>query len=415
VFFISVDTLRADHLGAYGYSRPTSPVIDALSKRGVRFDSAFAQRGLTGPSLVSIMTGLYPNKTRVRQNGVPLQKDTQSLPEILKANGYTTGAVIANATWCKWRGFDDLSHRVRTMATDLAIQWLEGNQDSRMFLWIHYMDPHMPWRPQPEYRAQFVDPDYDGKITGEEKPLRRITRDSVKLSEADVQHVHSLYDGEIAFIDAEIGRVLDAIKRLGLDERALFVFFSDHGEDLYQHNSYFFHEYSIYDSTLRIPLIFSAPGVLPTGKVARGVVEGIDLFPTVLELLDIKPPGAIDGESLVPLLRDPNATKSRNHAVSEWKDKVVTIRTPESRYVHNPLGLSSVDYPIEREELYDIGGDPTESSNIAARHPVRAQELRQLLVQWMRDFDWRFNSSTGKEPDIPDDVMEQLRNLGYVQ
>jgi len=366
--FISVDTLRPDHLGCYGYTRNTSATIDEFAKDGVLFTNALVQRGQTWPSLTSIfMTSLHPVSHGVRDNGMMLTEGKISLAEVLKDNGYSCASFLANAPRAVWRGFEHQGQGNDNEVNDQAIKWLKNNSKKKIFLWIHYLAPHDPYAP-PEPFDRLFDKEYKGEMDGSRANLYNITLNKIDLLPPDLNHIISLYDGEIAYIDHKIKQLINTIKELDLEDKTLIVFTSDHGEDLYQHNYYFQHAASIYNSTLKIPLIFKMPGIISSGEKINEVVESIDIAPTILKLLDIPAPKSFQGINLYPLLEGKDIIPK--DAYAEWQDKIVSIRTDKFRYIYNPKGfhpkaIKNFEYYYEKEELYNIKEDPDESLNIA--------------------------------------------------
>ena len=307
VLLITVDTLRADHLSCYGYERATSPTIDELAQGGALFEQAIAQRSQTWPSLTSIRTSLYPHEHGVRRNGQPLEGPARTLARVMQEHGYRTAASLTNMRRAKHPGFEEVfffkGDARDLQATRSAIDWLTTAGDTKFFFWLHYIAPHKPYRPPAPFDQKFGEP-YSGDVDGERETLDRITLDKVELSDEDLAHVVALYDGEIAFVDDQIRQVLDVLEASGLDDNTLIVFSSDHGEELFQRNHYFYHSNSIYDSVLHIPWIVRLPDQSDgaAGRRVSRVVESIDFAPTVLDLLALPIPDSFRGESHAGLI-----------------------------------------------------------------------------------------------------------------
>jgi arylsulfatase A-like enzyme len=412
---ISVDALRADHLSCYGYPRKTSPTIDALAGEGALFTNTMAQRGLTFPSLASIMTSLYPVKHGVRDNGMRLNGPKISLAQILKKKGYACAAFSGNpsVSKAKWEGFDCIKGGGDREVTTQAIEWLKSYHDKKLFLWIFYFAPHKPYDPPAPYKNLF-DPSYKGNIDGSDEQLNEVALKKIKLSKEDLNHIISLYDGEIAFVDDQIAHLIDAIRKFNIKDKTLIVFFSDHGEDLYQHNFYFYHQASIYESTLRIPLIFDLPLVIRGGIKIDKLVESIDIAPTILEMLGISSPRSFQGNSLTPLFK--NKDIPLGDAYSEWKDKILSVRSTGHRYIYNPENFRPINntYVIEQEELYDIKDDPLEAYNIAKIKPEIALILRNKILDWQKKHSWHINELENKDYKIEKELKASLKSLGYI-
>lgn len=421
---LTIDTLRADHIGCYGYHRDTSPNIDRLASEGIRFDQVYAQRGLTWPSLTSIMTALYPKTHGIRANQLPLNPEVITLAEILKNEGYKTGAFLANYFFASNRGFDikkggeigDLDKQV----TRHALDWLSGinPENDRFFLWLHQKNPHMPHEP-PEPFTNMFDSTYTGTIDGSWIKVDSLYLNQMDLSERDFEHLVALYDAEIRSSDAYLQKILNKLRKMGVEDNTLVVFASDHGEELYEHNKYFYHSCSIYDSVLRIPLVFKFPGVLPENKVVESQVESIDIIPTVLDLMKMPLRDDFEGRSLMPYLFGNGVDESRQ-VFAERTASILATRTPQWKYIYNPDEYhpdcvsrrysNGFPYYIGAEELYDIQNDPGETSNLAEQFPEIARDLRAQILQWVST-----NKKTHKEIELTEEAKERLRALGYMK
>lgn len=430
LIFVSVDTLRADHLGCYGYERETSPAIDAFAREGTLFRRATAQRGSTLPSLASIMTSLHPVSHGVRSNSQRFSSEELSLAEFLSSHGYTCAAFFGSTVVAlqTWEGFEVIKVAKNDMTvTSDALAWLENNVDKRVFLWVHYFAPHTPYAPPRSMKNPFIS-EYSGSINGSVDTLASIMLGDREMSEADLDYLVSLYDTEILLDDMLMNQILTKLDDLGMSENSLVVFTADHGEELYQHNRYFKHQASTHMNVLHIPLIFRWPGSIARGRQIDDVVESIDIAPTILQLMGFEIPQVFQGKSLMPLLNGDNATE--RPAYSEWRDKILSITTPKYHYIYNPtnydppmhnkthLKMFNVEvrpvYQVDAEELYDLTEDPLEQSNIISREPDTAKELRGRLLEWKRQFGWKFDGGT-KNPQMPAELQKELQALGYVR
>ncbi len=443
LLLISIDTLRADHLSAYGYERETSPAIDALAREGVLFENLIAQRGSTWPSLTSILTSMYPRSHGVRANGTQLDASKRILAEWLQERGYATGAFLTNMTTAPNRGFDVKPEIPKGADRDLratrtALRWIRGQRERPFFAWLHLMAPHHPYRPSGSLPEGF-DTGYRGELDGSHETLHGIYVRRDALSQAELEHIVSLYDADIAQADAHVKQLLDGLDRAGLAESTLVVFVSDHGEELYEHNHYFFHAYSIYESVLRIPLILRLPGVLPAGLRVSDVVETVDIAPTILQLLGIPRPSAFEGRSLTErIFEGLDATQGREAAAqraegerrwaparlgaafSELGPEITSVRTGRWHYIRNPGGLTSPGtaagddghqphFRIETEELYDVSDDPWETRNLARERPEVAASLRRRLETWLGPREDRYRVEA-----LRPETEAELRALGYL-
>jgi arylsulfatase A-like enzyme len=429
VLLITVDTLRADHLSCYGYHRKTSPTFDQVAKEGALFTTAIAQRGVTWPSVTSIMTSLYPQTHGVRHNGHKLKPSFVTIAEVLHDQGFKTGAFLTSMGTASNRGFVEKVQRPKndTKVTRLAIDFLQRKKSETFFMWVHYFAPHKQYSPPKPFRSMF-DTGYDGSINGSNvKQLDQIMLNKVELSDADLGHIIALYDGEVAAVDSSINKLLAELDRLGRRDDTLVVLTSDHGEELFQHNQYFHHQLSIYESVLRIPLILRLPGVIPAGVMVESVVESIDIAPTILELLSMQIPDAFEGKSLARLVKGVAGTDSgdapESVAYSEIVDKISSIRTSKWHYIYNPSGFVTTGMPyvkvkderrngyrIEEEELYDLVSDPGEQSNVVRDNRAVADRLRADLLEWR-------GPQTRPAPvqDFDEETLQELRDLGYIE
>jgi len=452
---ITIDTLRADRLHCYGYERETSPNIDRLASQGALFTNAQVPRSSTWPSLTTILTGKYPITHGVRKNGEQLSENHLYLSQLFEEIGYRTAGFTTNMIRAPYRGFDTLerfpdgkgtqAERDR-MATDAAIDWLRENGDERFFLWVHYIDPHKPYAPEPAF-DRFTDPDFVFEIPDDfdrpEKSGMKIHRDSneldeylqyamgrgIELSETQVAHVNALYDGEILAVDHEVGRLLDALDGLGLERDTLVILVSDHGEELNDHHGYFYHVASVYQGVLHVPLLVRLPGRIPPASRHDDVVEAVDIAPTAFDLLGLEDPGeGFQGESLGPLLLG-EGTRSGDVAFAEWAEEIY-LRTPEGelrhpiyivrrgkwKYIHNPDGVHpsvppfedyGTAFPIDRAELYDLDRDPRETQNLLEMHPDVAESLRGYVGLYAQH-------RTGRSTGFTVQALVETVKMGYV-
>lgn len=419
ILLLTIDTLRADRLGCYGYERETSPVIDALAAEGARFKNAMAPRGLTWPSLASLMTSLYPVQHGVRDNGDVLAPEHIQLPVLLGDKGYDTVAFLSNGHLQHWEGWDLLEHGTDEELTERAVRWLNSDRPAPFFLWLHLMAPHWNYTPPAPYDTQF-DAAYDGPLDGGNGSYVVRVTERGQLSARDVAHMGALYDGEVRYADALISRILRALTEMGAEDNTLVIFTADHGEELYDHNRYFDHRESVYQNVLRTPLIVRMPGRIAGGAEIETVVESIDLAPTILEMLGMPIPKAFEGR---PLRFDPDASvDARGPAFSEWEDRILTVRDGHSHFIFNPSAFSPdklrggliEKFPIEAYSLYDLESDPREQHNLIDKRPEEAARLEVLLDEWRSEYGWTLNEGPYVRSLPLEEFQEHLRSLGYL-
>ncbi len=420
VIFIGVDTLRADHLGCYGYHRPTSPNIDRFAEDAVLFKNCITPCPRTTQSVASIMTGKYPWEHGVRELHHDLPDGETTLAEVLKEAGYHTISVVATGVLYQKidRGFDvvvDTKEEWKAeVTTDHAIRELEQAEEP-YFLWVFYRDPHMP------YQAHGLpfDSDYDGRFKHflgfKEIPHGELFFKN-PMTEREREHAVALYDSEILFLDREIGRLLDYIEERGDDP--IIVFLSDHGESLGEHDYYFDHGDLLNQPSIRVPLIIK--GLDFPGSRVEKTVRLIDVSPTVLNHLGRRPDIEVTGVDLAAHASDGGA---RLPAFSETgKTFYQEAYEVGRRHLEGIPGRlrSVVDndrkliYIPTREgiswELYDLESDPEELTNIFPRRP--GPELSRM----MRQLEEVAHSSGGDDevPALTEEERRRLRALGYM-
>jgi len=315
VLVIAIDTLRADHLGCYGYKRSTSPMIDALASRGVLVERAVSQAPWTLPSFASIFTSLYPSQHGAATVDSRIRQEIPTLASILAEHGYLTAALVnaplLQPEYGMATGFDFYdapppdSIRTAGRITEDALSWLGDNKKQAFFLFVHYFDPHLSYAPPAPFDRMFGG-GYTGSIQGSfdldhfsSTNSRDIRREIESLSRADRDRIVALYDGEIAFTDSAVGALLDGLKAHNLEQRTLVVLLSDHGEEFFDHGG-LDHGHTLFDELLSVPLIFSLPGTLPVESRLEGQARLIDVAPTVLDILGMEPPEHFEGMSLRP-------------------------------------------------------------------------------------------------------------------
>ena len=431
VLLITLDTTRRDHLSVYGYERDTSPGLARLAGEGARFDRAYAPASITAMSHATLFTGLYPIEHGVVKNGLVLGERHATLAERLRAHGFQTAAIVSSFVLDRrfgWQqGFDhyeddfqpseakrkadrwyefELStgafDRRADHTTDRALRWLSHDRDPAhpFLLFVHYFDPHDPYQPPPPFDVRFK-PE-TGKPPSLVETLR--ARDWIDA-----------YDGEIAFADAQLTRLLAGLAELGLAERTLVVVVADHGEGLMQHEQ-MTHGANVHEEVVRVPLLVRLPGVVAGGTVIEAPVEEVDLLPTVLDLIGAPREGPLSGRSLAPALRG----KER----LDPERSVYLHRRPFDRQVFLGTPVDGEQFGVVRagwkwiegtrdgtRALYDLTGDPLEAANRAATEPDRVRELSSLIR------DWRAAHPAAAEaaPPIAPDDARRLKALGYAE
>jgi hypothetical protein len=352
VIFISIDTLRADHLGCYGYPRDTSPELDEFSRGAVLFRKAIAQAPSTVPSHASMFTARIPaHHGASRSRLLPISPDVTTLAEILQRAGYRTisynGGGQVSATFGFGRGFEVYESVAKqdtfAQKVDAAIDWLDANPGEKFFLFLHTYEPHAPYTPDPRY-VDLVDAGDDGDPPFRIDPAPLNDLDDIR-GPLDPQRVRTLvrrYDGEIRSMDEAFGRLIDSLVAKDLYDNTTVVFTSDHGEALGEHGAVAMHSHTLYDELLHVPLIVKLAGSRPASDVIEPQVRSIDIMPTLLELLGLESPAEVEGRSLVGLMDgedlEPLAAVSQQDTSDPMPPS--SIRTEERKLILRPAVLS---------------------------------------------------------------------------
>ena len=393
VILVTIDTVRADHIGCYGAKQAETPTLDALARHGVLFERAISQVPLTWPSHAAILTGTYPFQNGVQDfTGQTLAPQFRSLAQAFKQSGYATGAVVSafvlDRSWGLARGFDfyddafsaqtfqqkdiGLVDRKAADSVTHALNWLKRTPRRPFFLWLHLYDPHSPYDPPQPYRTAYRDHPYDGEIT---------------------------------YADHELGRLITWLKANQLYSRTAIVVLSDHGESLGEHGEKE-HGFFVYNSTVQIPLIVKPPvgsGVQP-GRVDRPV-ETIDVAPALLHLAGVKDPALEKQFQSRGLFAADNTDAAYSETFYPFSSfgwsPLHALETSRYHYIDAPT-----------PELYDLSSDPEEKNNIAAQQTATVAVLKDKVTALLNDRP--FTPSAEAKSNLPPDAAEKLRALGYV-
>ena len=438
VIFISIDTLRADHLGCYGYARDTSPAIDRFAKRAILCRNAFSHTPKTAPSHMSMFTSLHPTvhgvhmfKKELDPILYVLDEKIKPLAEVLRENGYTcvafTGGGNVGAGYGFDRGFE--IYQTGKGHWQEGIDWIAANRGKKFFIFFHTYVVHDPYYPPEPFYSMF-DPDYSGGMLrppGTERVwvTAQTYWDHVNIEdEKDVKQLVALYDGEIRFMDERLMQpLLRALEELNLLKNSIVIFTSDHGEEFNEHGR-FKHE-QVYDELLHVPLLFRLPDRLAATiqpKEISNQIRLIDIMPTILELLDVRTPThTLQGTSLVPVFRGEEAGDRELYAtrvISSNRGKPF-VRNYVLRLDGHKL-IRNVNYKYRLNvpwEFYDLAADPGETRNLVSTDPDIIQRFRKRLFRLVSDNKktreaggYRYRSARFKS-----NSLEKLRALGYIQ
>jgi arylsulfatase A-like enzyme len=426
VLILVIDALRPDHLGCYGYPLATSPVIDALAKRGVLFADATSPSSYTRAAVPSIFASVYPSAHGVFDQGKNvemLSDEFTTLAEALKERGYVTAAFAPNPSLHRAFNFDqgfDLydddfqiggrgaQEETARRINERTLRWLRAQRGKPFFAYLHYRDVHAPYVPPPPYDRMFARP-------GERRPLSEA---EFKSQPPDVRRPRryrdldsyvELYDGEIRYTDDQLGRLLGTLKKEGfLDDTVIFLT-ADHGESFLEHGSWT-HGSGLYEELLRVPLLMILPDGKQAGRRVETPVQTIDLYPTVLDLLGAEVPTQVQGRSLLGSA-DPDrsvfseALVSRRHRPENF-GQLAAVRAGGWKLIYNR--------GQRRGELYDLKADPSETRDLARQEPGRARDLLRRIAAQDRENARRSHHVQGRG-ELPADVVDGLRSLGYVR
>ena len=396
VLLVTIDTLRADHVGSYGYRDASTPTMDALASRGVRFETAVVHAPLTGPSHASILSGQTPLGHGFRNNsGFILAPEVKTLAQDFRNAGYRTAGFVSGFPLDRRFGFDrgfetyddhlpkgndrrrtPYVERFADATTDAVLRWLqtasppEARQPAPWFLWVHYYDPHAPYEPP--------------------------------VADLADRYRQSPYDGEIAFVDRQLGRLLQSVDVRGETSRTIVVVTADHGESLGEHGEGT-HGIFVYDATVRVPLIMTGPQIA-AGRVSRTIARSIDVLPTLLDYAGLPPRRDVDGRSLRRAADGEQMSDAPAYAESLYSELELGW---SPLHAWRTAGFKFIKAP--RPELYDLQNDPSEKANRAGEQGTRVSELSSQL-----EVALRHPTPSAPAQPVDTETAERLRALGYV-
>ncbi len=443
IILITVDTVRADHLGIYEYERDTSPNIDRLATQGTMFKYNFAAAPSTTPSHATIMTGLYPQTHGVTASGYKIG-NVDTIASILSKQGYETAAFASASTVKSYitnlnSGFDvyneqfyllegyalqppvriilqklgliryEASQRRADLVNKAAFEWLETHKNKRFFAWIHYFDAHAPYDPPVPYDKLFTDPNYKGGVRKED--TLNLEMENIKnkktISKEDHDYIVGLYDGEIKYMDYHIGQLLKKLDEMKLTDKTTIILVSDHGEEFGEHDpTYYWHGKYVYDTSMRVPFIIKGPEIAAGKIIDSDVVENIDIAPTILDYLGISTSTNFEGIDLMPLIKDSEMPiKYEAYLLADTEAaNTSAIRTLENKYIFIPASKDQK----ESEEFYNMISDPIELKNIINSSDASVIPLRIKLFKWIAS-----HAEIAKQQLDPE-TINKLRALGYL-
>jgi arylsulfatase A-like enzyme len=455
VVLIHADTLRADHLDAYGYSRETGPAIRRMAQEGALFKYAMAQAAWTKVSTPSFLTGLYPSTTGVFSFPDRLPASATTLAEAYQAAGYATASFSSNGfiglSSNMHQGYEEFhepasltdsappyTSKTARENIERAMLWIEQHRDTPFFVFVHVNDPHSPYEPRPPYNTMWADPALRDEHVRQREALRKTVKDASMASRgmatpeemraagidpaSYIAYDVAWYDGSIRGLDTEMSRLLERLRGLGIDRDVAIAFLADHGEEFHEHGR-MWHEHSAYGEMVHVPLIFRWPAGIAAGRVIEDPVHLIDVMPTLLDFGRLTQPEGIQGQSLAPLVLAAGDPKG-------WKRRPVIIeKQPLARGFPSALeayaiidGNWKLVYNKVREperpeyELFEFPKDLLDQKNVAAEHPEVVARLAKLVNGWhTMATAARLKPDSESTKTMSAEELQRLRSLGYVK
>ncbi len=461
VIVLLADTLRRDHLGFYGYERETAPVLASLAASGTLVEDAIAQATWTKASVPSIFTSLYPSTHGVEHFTDRLPASAETLAEQFRQAGYSTLGLSSITFTGKFtnlhQGYEEfhesssLPEGIKSKGAryyvDRLLPWLERHRDVPFFVFLHVADPHSPYEPYAPYDALWGEPEDRETYLAQQNasrehianPLMRAfgmpTRQELEKAAIDpetyVAYEHDAYDGSIRGMDTEIGRLLEHLRSLGLEDDIVLALVSDHGTEFLDHG-YHFHGHSVFGELNRVPMFFWGPGHVPQGRRIPARVQTLDLMPTVLELAGLEVPAAVQGQSLVPWMEVAEGEVPAGEVPEGFRSRPAFTEKPQHLGGASPQEAASMsqailvgdwklvhhlERPADRPEyqLFKPSQDPLDTEDLASQHPDVVSRLAAQLAGWRQEALAQRLSDDGLAEGLSAEEMERLRSLGYVQ
>lgn len=430
LILISIDTLRADHLGCYGYKRPTSLLLDSLAAEGVLFEDVTAPSPWTLPSHASLLTGLYPSRMGLHIENNKLPSNVETLASVLSRAGFASAAIInslyLSERFGMQRGFQDflfvpVTHKppgTTPMIVEQAKKWLNNHLNDQSFLFLHLYDVHSDYSPLPEYKKQFARP-YQGAVNGTTKQLLDFQTGSFALDHHDIEHLIDLYDAEIKQLDNALEGLIKFLQQKGLSERSIIVITSDHGEEFFEHGGVL-HGHTQYQELVHVPLIIKGPKI-PAGRRIDATSSLTDVMPTVLSLLGVPSPADIDGYDLKCLWQDKGEKLPKRLVFAEADNDAAKYDI--KRAVRRGRYKLHYDCLTKNSELYDLANDPHEKTNVYAKHKSMGISLFKALKNF-RSLEISEQPSIlspkalkklkEMKVDLDPEEIKKLKSLGYL-
>jgi len=424
VILLTLDTVRADHLGCYGASAARTPNLDWLAAQGAVFERCFSQSNITLPSHLAILSSRYPSQHTRDNTPYSLAPSLETLGDLLREREFDTSSVISaeilNPAWCRGidRGFSQYRgvqgvRRLGGHTLSLFQEWLDKRPPGPFFSWVHWFDAHAPYIPPRSHYGMFF-PQQGAAVAAGSLVLPNELEHYRRWTDpfADLRMPLAQYDASITYLDSVLGDLLKDLERRGLHEQTIIAVTADHGECLGEREVYFAHV-GLHDVVTHVPLILFAPGRLRAGQRSSAMAMTVDILPTLFALLDLAPPDGAQGKNLLQAL---GAGGGADQAVfaEHSRDAQLMVRTSRFKYIRSTADLaytSRFSFRKGDEELYDLDADPKEERNLAKKEAGLLDELRARLAAW--EAANRGGAAHGHTLQADDEVAEKLRSLGY--
>jgi arylsulfatase A-like enzyme len=454
VILVMCDTIRRDHLNLYGYERETAPNLARVVREGALFTNTIAQATWTKVSTPSILSGLYPTTHTVEDVPDRLPNSAETLAEIFREAGYATLAFssvgFSGASTNLHQGFEVMHEAGSRTAekegksareyVDRLLPWLREHKDSPFFVFLHVFDPHSPFEPRAPFDALWTDAERKAEHEARMEKVRpniansRLrgfgmpTREEIEKSDVPVdpfiQQMKDWYDGSIRGMDAEMGRLFEELRALGIDDTTVVAFVGDHGEEFLDHGRTW-HGHSVYGELTNVPMLIWRPGLVAAGAAVAETVQTIDLYPTLLDLVGLKTPENVQGRSLRPLIGGAavaGATWTPRPAVSEK----AAGRGDSPNLAHGSIAIvadgwrlirnTDVEGDLPEIELFNEREDPLNQVDVAEANPEIVEKMKRDLERWQRLAEIaQLKSDEELVGELSAEELKRLRSLGYIK
>jgi arylsulfatase A-like enzyme len=421
VIVILIDALRFDHLGCYGYSRPTSPALDAFAKESLLFTQAISQSSYTKPVIASLFTSLYPSQHNVFRNtrrdatgnfvSDVLDGSFTTMAEYLRDAGFNTAGFLEQAQLRNYMGFAQGFYYYKSdmgAANEINrgfFHWLPLNKHRKFFAYLHYLDIHAPYTPPSHYRERFGSFEHSTSFPEQVKDWQKfkgdVTDGNITLTQTEAEQLKALYDAEIRAFDDDMKTLFAKLKEEGVYDNSLIVVTADHGDEFLEHGSVD-HAHTLFDELLRVPLMIRFPKGEHRG-VVNAQVQTIDLLPTFLDFCEIELDPHIMGHSLLSYKHGANGYQQ--FPVFSERADLISMRTEKYKYIYNTESKTG--------ELYDLQHDPRESKNLADEELKTAAQMQNEILRWAEITRKAMTDQSGVKVD--EKSVKELRSLGYIR